>query len=73
LRLSLFYDQSFVDPSRPPPAAPNATDAEAAQYYRRMGAYPGRYKTDGDKLIVTREVALDEPGTRTEQTYLIEI
>jgi hypothetical protein len=48
LSLSLFYEQSFADPSR----TPQATDAEAAELYRTMGAYAGRYKTDGDKLIV---------------------
>jgi hypothetical protein len=45
--VSLFYDQSFVDPSRTPPAARKATDVKAAQLYRTMGAYAGRYKTDG--------------------------
>jgi len=39
-----------------------------------MGAYAGRYKTDGDKLIVTPEVASTSPTpVGTEQTYLIEI
>ena len=74
LSVSVFYDQSFADPSRQPPAARKATDAEAAQLYRRIGAYPGRYKTDGDKLIVTPEVASTSPAlVGTEQTYLIEI
>ena len=53
LSLSLFYDQSFADPSRTPSAARKATNAKAAQLYRTMGAYAGRCKTDGDKLIVT--------------------
>jgi hypothetical protein len=69
LSLSLFYDQSFADPSR----TPQATDAEAAQLYRTMGAYAGRYKTDGDKLIVTPEVASSPALVGTEQTYMIEI
>ena len=52
---------------------PHATDAKAAQLYRTMGAYAGRYKTDGDKLIVTPEVASGPALVGTEQTYLIEI
>jgi hypothetical protein len=48
LSVSLFYDPSLVDPSRSPPAARKATDAKAAQLYGTMGAYAGRYKTDGD-------------------------
>jgi hypothetical protein len=73
LSVSLFYDQSFVDPSRTPPAARKARDAKAAQLYRTMGAYAGRYKTDGDKLIVTPEVASSPALVGTEQTYMIEI
>ena len=73
LSLSLFYDQSFVDPSRTPPAARKATNAKAAQLYRTMGAYAGRCKTDGDKLIVTPEVASSPALVGTEQTYMIEI
>src|ERR1700758_4477644 len=57
LSVPLFYDQSFVDPSRTPPAARKATDAKAAQHYRTMGVYAGRYKTDGDKLTMTPKVA----------------
>jgi hypothetical protein len=44
-----------------------------AALYRTMGAYAGRYKTDGDKLIVTPEVASGPALVGTEQTYLIEI
>jgi hypothetical protein len=69
LSLSLFCDQSFADPSR----TPQATDAEAAELYRTMGDYAGRNKTDGDKLIVTPEVASGPALVGTEQTYLIEI
>jgi hypothetical protein len=39
-----------------------------------MGAYAGRYKTDGDNLIVTPKVASTSPAlVGREQTYLIEI
>jgi hypothetical protein len=73
LSVSLFYDHSFVDPSRTPPAARKATDAKAAQLYRTMGAYAGRCKTNGDKLIVTLEVASSPALVGTDQTYMIEI
>jgi hypothetical protein len=73
LSVSLLYDQSFADPSRTPHAAPKATDSEAAQLYRTMGAYAGRYKTDGDKLIATPEVESSPALVGTEQTYVIEI
>src|SRR5262245_56365210 len=41
----------FADPSRKPAAAPKATDPEAAQLYRTMVAYAGRYTLEGDKVI----------------------
>jgi Lipocalin-like domain len=63
----------ITDPNRKPPAAPKATDAEAAQLYRTMGAYAGRYKVDGDKLIVNPEVASSPALVGTEQSYVFEI
>jgi hypothetical protein len=63
----------WLTPSRTPPAAPKASDAEAAQLYRTMGAYAGRYKTDGVKLIMTPEVASSPALVGAEQTYMIEI
>src|SRR5215472_2344765 len=47
----------ITDPTRKPPAGPKVTDAEAAQLYQTMVAYAGRYKTDGNKLIVNPEIA----------------
>jgi hypothetical protein len=41
----------FADPSRKPAATPKATDAEAAQLYRTMVAYAGRYALEGEKVI----------------------
>jgi hypothetical protein len=63
----------ITDPTRRPPAAPKATDTEAAQLYRTMGAYAGRYKTDNDKLIVNPEVASSPALVGTEQTYVFEV
>jgi hypothetical protein len=63
----------ITDPTRRPPAAPKATDTEAAQLYRTMGAYAGRYKTDNDKLIVNPEVASSPALVGTEQTYIFEV
>jgi Lipocalin-like domain len=41
----------FADPSRKPAATPKATNAEAAQLYRTMVAYAGRYTLEGEKVI----------------------
>jgi len=41
----------FVDPAGKPPASPKATDAEAAQLFRTMVAYAGKYRIEGDKII----------------------
>ena len=40
----------ITDPSRKRAADPKATDAEAAQLYRTMLAYAGRYTLEGDKI-----------------------
>jgi hypothetical protein len=61
------------DPSRKSPAAPRATDAEAAQLYRTMIAFGGRYKTDGDKLILYPEVSWNQTLNGTEQTRFFEV
>ena len=63
----------ITDPTRKPPAEPKATDAEAAQLYRTMVAYAGRYKTDGDKLIVNPEIASSPAVVGTELTYVFEV
>jgi hypothetical protein len=63
----------FTDPTRKASAAPKATDAEAAQLYRTMVAYAGRYKTDGDKLIQYPEVSWNQAFTGTEQTRFFEV
>jgi hypothetical protein len=63
----------ITDPTRRPPVAPKATDAEAAQLYRTMGAYAGRYKIENDELIVNPEVASSPALVGTEQTYVFEV
>ena len=63
----------IADPTRKPPAEPKATDAEAAQLYRTMNSYAGRYKTDGDKLIVNPEIASSPAVVGTELTYVFEV
>ena len=63
----------FTDPTRKPPAAPVATDAEAAQLYRTMVAYAGGYKTDGDKLLLYPEVSANQAFNGTEQTRFFEV
>jgi hypothetical protein len=49
----------FTDPTRKPPATPKATDAEAAQLYRTMVAFAGKYRTEGNKA---EPRGLVEPG-----------
>jgi len=63
----------FTDPTRKPPATPNATEAEAAQLYRTMVAYAGKYRAEGNKLILTPEVSWNQAWNGTEQTRLFEI
>jgi Lipocalin-like domain len=63
----------FTDPTRKPPAAPKATDAEAAQLYRTMVAYAGKYRTEGNKVIQNPEVSWNQAWNGTEQTRLFEI
>jgi len=43
------------------------TDEERAAAFRSMLAYSGRYRTDGDKIIITVDVAWDEGWNGTEQ------
>jgi len=38
-----------------------------------MNGYAGRYKIDGDKLIVNPEVAASPALVGTEQTYVFEV
>jgi len=63
----------FTDPSRKPPATPKATDAEAAQLYRTMVAYAGKYRVEGNKVIQTPEVSWNQAWNGTEQTRLFQI
>jgi Lipocalin-like domain len=63
----------FTDPSRKPPATPKATDAEAAQLYRTMVAYAGKYRTESNKLIMTPEVSWNQAWNGMEQTRFFEI
>ena len=47
----------ITDSTRKAPAAPKATDTEAAQFWRTMLAAAGTYKTDGDRMTGLIEVA----------------
>jgi hypothetical protein len=66
-----FYVATAYD--RKPPAAPKATDAEAAQLYRTLGANAGRYRIEGDKWFITPEVhsAPQLVGTEFKGTFEI--
>jgi hypothetical protein len=63
----------FTDPARTPAAGPKATDAEAAQLYRTMVAYAGRYTIEGDKITHHVEVSWNQAWTGTDQRRFIEI
>jgi len=63
----------FEDPSRTPAAAPKATDTEAAQLYRTMVAYVGRYTLEGDKIIHHIDVSWNQTWNGTDQQRLIEV
>ena len=56
----------ITDSTRKPPAALTATDAEAAQLWRTMGAGAGKYKTDGDRMTGSIEVAANPALNGTE-------
>ncbi len=49
--------------NRPPPH----TDADRAAAFRSMLAYSGKYRLDGDKIVVTVDIAWDESWNGTEQ------
>jgi hypothetical protein len=64
----------MTDPNRKPPAQPpKATDAEAAQLYQTMIAFAGRYKTEGDKLIIYPEIDARQTFNGTEQVRFFEV
>lgn len=74
--LTLTSDGRFMliitEQNRKTPTQPT-TDAEAVQLYRTMIAYGGRYKTDGDKLIVYPEVDARQTFNGTERVRFFEV
>jgi hypothetical protein len=53
---------------------PAETDAERAQLLRTMAAWTGRYRVEGNKLIVKTDSAWNEEGTGRElpRTFMVE-
>jgi hypothetical protein len=53
---------------------PAQTDAERAQLLRTMAAWTGRYRVEGNKLLVKTDSAWNEEGTGSEhpRTYVVE-
>ena len=53
---------------------PARTDAERAELLRTMAAWTGRYRLEGNRLVVKTESAWNEEGTGSEhpRTYLLE-
>ena len=65
--------QIVTDPNRKLPAQPKITDAEALQLFQTMDAFAGRYKTEGDKLIIYREIDARGSFVGTEQVRFFEV
>ena len=63
----------FTSTDRQPPAAAQATDAEAVQLFRSMVAFAGRYELQGDKLIYYPETSWNEAWNGAVQERLFEI
>ena len=63
----------FTSRDRPPPAAAQATDTEAAALFRSMVAFAGRYELRGDKLIYYPEASWNEAWNGAVQERLFEI
>lgn len=63
----------FTAADRAAPAGPQPTDAEAAQLYRSMVAFAGRYRLEGDRLIYYPEITWNEAWNGTTQTRLFEV
>jgi len=68
-RMSLF----LANPKRKPPAAPKASDAEAADLYRTMITYGGSYSIDGNKVTHKVEFSWNQAWTGTAQQRFIEL
>jgi len=63
----------LANPKRKPSAAPKATDAEAADLYRTMITYGGRYSIEGNKVTHNVEFSWNQAWTGTAQQRFIEI
>jgi hypothetical protein len=49
------------------------TDEDRAAAFRSMLAYSGKYRTEGDKVIVTVDIAWDEAWNGTDQVRFFKI
>ena len=65
--------QLITDSTRKPPAAPTATDAEAAELWRTMGAGAGTYKIEGDKIAGLVEVSFNPAAVGTQFSVPFEV
>jgi hypothetical protein len=63
----------FTRTDRKPPHAAQATDQEAADLYRGMIAFAGRYEIDGNRLIYRPEISWNEAWNGTTQERVIEV
>jgi hypothetical protein len=65
--------QIVTDPNRRLPAQPKITDAEALQLFQTMNAFAGTYKTEGDRLIIHREIDARGAFVGAEQVRFFEV
>jgi hypothetical protein len=63
----------FTDPNRKPSVSPKATETEAAELYRTMVAYAGRYSVEGNKLTNKIEASWNQAWNGTSQTRIFEL
>ncbi len=63
----------FTAEGRHAPAGAQVTDSEAAQLYRSLIAFAGRYELDGDKLVYRPEITWNEAWNGTLQVRFFTI
>jgi hypothetical protein len=49
------------------------TDEDRAAAFRSMLAYSGKYRTEGNKIVINVDIAADESWNRTEQARYFKI
>jgi hypothetical protein len=68
------YSSMVIDSTRPSPAQPTATDAEAISLYRTMNGYAGSYRIEGDRIVLHLDITWNqiENGEDTMRLFKVE-